>query len=111
MPLTYRWSYTLFGQYRAPISDDRALIARIDYSGRSGNYWHIDNADRQDAVHLANARLTFDAKAWSIALYATNLFKERYTEEFFAKEFSAGATDIRYPGQPRRYGVAASFNF
>jgi len=111
VPLTYRWSYTLFGQYRAPIADDRALIARIDYSGRSGNYWHIDNADRQNAVHLANARLTFDAKAWSIALYATNLFKERYTEEFFAKEFSAGATDIRYPGQPRRYGVAASFNF
>ncbi|WP_311270786.1 TonB-dependent receptor [Sphingobium sp. WCS2017Hpa-17] len=111
VPLTYRWSYTLFGQYRVPIADDRALIARIDYSGRSGNYWHIDNADRQDAVHLANARLTFDAKSWSIALYATNLFKERYTEEFFAKEFSAGATDIRYPGQPRRYGVAASFNF
>ncbi|MGF7150270.1 iron complex outermembrane receptor protein [Sphingomonas zeicaulis] len=111
VPLTYRWSYTLFAQYRAPIADSRSLIARVDYSGRSGNYWHIDNADRQDAVHLANARLTFDAKQWSIALYASNIFKERYTEEFFAREFSAGATDIRYPGQPRRYGVVASFNF
>lgn len=111
VPLTYRWSYTLFGQYRLPLDDDRALVARVDYSGRSGNYWHIDNADKQDAVHLVNARLTFDAKRYSIAFYATNLFKERYTEEFFAKEFSAGASDIRYPGQPRRYGVAATLNF
>ncbi|MBO9375879.1 TonB-dependent receptor [Sphingomonas histidinilytica] len=111
VPLTYRWSYTAFGQYRAPLGDDRAIVARIDYSGRSGNYWHIDNADRQDAVHLVNARLTYDAKRYSIALYATNLFKERYTEEFFAKEFSAGAADIRYPGQPRRYGVSATLNF
>lgn len=111
VPLTYRWSYTLFGQYRLPLDDDRALVARVDYSGRSGNYWHIDNADKQKPVHLVNARLTFDAKRYSIALYATNLFKERYTEEFFAKEFSAGASDIRYPGQPRRYGVAATLNF
>jgi iron complex outermembrane recepter protein len=110
VPLTYRWSYTLFGQYRVPVGDN-ALVARIDYSGKSGNYWHIDNADKQDAVRLANARLTWDAKAYSIGVYVTNLFKERYTEEFFAKEFSAGASDIRYPGQPRRYGVSATYNF
>lgn len=111
LPLTYRWSYTLFGQYKAEVSADADLVARVDYSGRSGNYWHVDNADRQDAVHLVNARLTYDAKHYSIGLYVTNLFKERYTEEFFAKEFSASANDIRYPGQPRRYGVAATFNF
>ncbi|MFL9839759.1 TonB-dependent receptor [Sphingomonas sp. ST-64] len=111
VPLTYRWSYTLFGQYRAPLGTDKSLIGRVDYSGKSGNYWHIDNEDRQDAVHLVNARVTFDARKYSIALYADNLFDTRYTEEFFAKQFSAGASDIRYPGQPRRYGVAASFNF
>jgi iron complex outermembrane receptor protein len=111
VPLTYRWSYTAFGQYRVPVGDDQGIVARVDYSGRTGNYWHIDNADKQDAVHLVNARLTWDAGAYSIGVYATNLFKERYTEEFFAKEFSAGASDIRYPGQPRRYGVAATLNF
>jgi iron complex outermembrane receptor protein len=110
VPLTYKWSYTLFGQYRAPIGQN-FLVARLDYSGRSGNFWHIDNADKQKPVHLANARLTYDAKRYSIGLYATNLFKERYTEEFFAKEFSAGAADIRYPGQPRRYGVALTSTF
>ena len=111
VPLTYRWSYTVFGQYRARLDNDMSLIARADYSGKSGNYWHIDNADRQDPVHLVNARLTFEAPRYSVALYANNLFDTRYTEEFFAKEFSAGAADIRYPGQPRRYGVAATFNF
>ena len=111
VPLTYRWSYTVFGQYRARLGGDMSLIARADYLGKSGNYWHIDNADRQDPVHLVNARLTLEAPRFSIALYANNLFDTRYTEEFFAKEFSAGAADIRYPGQPRRYGVAATFNF
>ncbi|MES2495602.1 MAG: TonB-dependent receptor [Pseudomonadota bacterium] len=110
VPLTYRWSTTVFGQYKIPVGDN-GIIARVDYSGKSGNYWHIDNADKQDAVHLVNARLTWDAGAYSVALYATNLLKERYTEEFFAKEFSAGASDIRYPGQPRRYGVSATLTF
>ena len=111
VPLTYRWSYALYGQYEVPVSDSADLVARIDFTGMSGNYWHIDNADKQDAVQLANARLTYDADRFSLALYATNLFNERYTEEFFAKEFSAGANDIRYPGQPRRYGVAFTFDF
>src|SRR5690606_40401856 len=98
-------------QYKAEFSPNADLTARVDYSGRSGNFCNVDNADRQDAVHLVNARLTYDAKRYSIRLYVTNLFKERYTEEFFAKEYSAAANDIRYPGQPRRYGVAATFNF
>jgi iron complex outermembrane receptor protein len=110
VPLTYRWSYTAFGQYRIPVGD-AGIVARVDYSGRSGNFWHIDNADKQKPVHLANARLTYDAKRYSIGLYATNLFKERYTEEFFAQEFSALANDIRYPGQPRRYGVTLTSTF
>ena len=110
VPLTYRWSYTLFGQYRVPVGGN-GIVARVDYSGKSGNYWHIDNVDKQDAVHLVNARLAWETKRYSIALYATNLLKERYTEEFFAKEFSAGASDIRYPGAPRRYGVSATLNF
>jgi iron complex outermembrane receptor protein len=110
VPLTYRWSYNLFGQYRLPLGGN-GLIARVDYSGKSGNYWHIDNADKQDAVKLVNARLTFAARNYSLALYATNLLKERYNEEFFAQEFSAGLSDIAYPGAPRRYGVSATLNF
>lgn len=111
VPLTYRWSYAMFGQYKAPVSSSADLIARVDFTGMSGNYWHIDNADRQDAVKLVNARLTLEAPRYSVAVYASNLFDERYTEEFFAKEFSAGANDIRYPGQPRRYGIALTFDF
>lgn len=110
VPLTYRWSTTAFAQYKVPVGD-HGIIGRVDYSRKSGNYWHIDNADKQNVVELVNARLTWDAGAYSVALYATNLLKERYTEEFFAKEFSAGASDIRYPGQPRRYGVSATLNF
>ncbi|MDF2640690.1 MAG: TonB-dependent receptor [Novosphingobium lindaniclasticum] len=110
VPLTYRWSYTLYAQGSLELGSAR-LTGRVDYSGKSGNYWHIDNADRQDRVDLVNARLTYDAGAWSLAAYASNLFNAKYTEEFFGREFSAGANDIRYPGQPRRYGVTASYSF
>lgn len=111
VPLTYGWSYNLGAQYRHPLGDAVSLIGRIDYSGKGDNYWHIDNADKQDDVHLVNARLTLDMGRYTVAAFVENLFDVAYTEEFFAKNFSAGFTDIRYPGLPRRYGVTAGFKF
>lgn len=110
VPLTYSWSYTAWGQITQPIGDAE-LILRADYTGKGGNYWHIDNLDKQDDVHLVNARLTLDFGSYSLALFAKNLFNVDYTEEFFSKDFSGGGTDIRYPGSPRRYGIAATLKF
>lgn len=111
VPLTYGWSYNLGAQYRHALSDTASLTGRIDYSGKGNNYWHIDNVDKQDDVHLVNARLTLDMGRYTVAAFVENLFDVAYTEEFFAKTFSAGLTDIRYPGTPRRYGVTASLKF
>lgn len=111
VPLTYGWSYILSAQYSRPLSDRLSLVGRIDYSGKGDNYWHVDNADKQNDVHLVNARLTLEMGSISTAIFAENLFNVKYTEEFFSKKFSAGFTDIRYPGAPRRYGISGSFKF
>ncbi len=110
VPLTYKWSYVLSGQYTVPLGD-AALAARLEYSGKGGNYWHVDNRAKQDDVHLVDARLTWTRDRLSVAGFVDNLFDVEYTEEFFAKEFSAGFTDIRYPGMPRRYGVNVTYKF
>lgn len=110
VPLTYKWSYTLWGQYTADLGAAK-LIARADYTGKGGNYWHVDNLDRQSDVHLVNARVSLAIGNFNAAIYAKNLFDRKYTEEFFSKDFSGGAADIRYPGSPRRYGVSLGYTF
>lgn len=111
VPLTYGWSYALGVQYGQPISSTATLTGRVDYNAKGDNYWHIDNLAKQNDLHLVNARMTLAIEQFSLAVFAQNLFNKKYTEEYFSKAFSAGFTDIRYPGAPRRYGVSAGFKF
>ena len=88
-----------------------ALVSRIEYTGKGDNYWHIDNDDKQSAVHLVDARVSAEFQNVTLSAFAENLFDENYTEEFFAQQFSALMSDIRYPGTPRRYGLSAMLRF
>lgn len=110
LPLTYGWSYTLWAQANLFVGETK-LSARADYSGKGGNYWHVDNLDKQDQVHVVNARLSATMGRFEAAIYARNLFNEKYTEEFFSKAFSGAGSDIRYPSSPRRYGVSMTYSF
>ncbi len=110
VPLTYGWSSNLSAQYTFDVGPAEVSLWG-GYERRSDLYWHIDNADRQEAVNLANARLTVALSSWRATLWAQNLFDEKYTEEFFANEYLGGFSDIRYPGTPRRYGVSLTYQF
>lgn len=110
VPLTYGWSYAIGAQYRLPLGRS-ALTFRVDYSGRGDNYWHIDNDDRQNAVHLVNVRASLERGPVTLSVFAENLLDRGYTEEFFARQFSNLFSDIRFPGTPRRIGVSATFRF
>lgn len=110
LPLTYSWSYTLWAQANMDVGGTR-ITGRADYSGKGGNYWHVDNLDKQDPVHIVNVRLSAILGPVEAAVYAQNLFNEKYTEEFFSKAFSGAGNDIRYPSSPRRYGVGLTYSF
>jgi iron complex outermembrane recepter protein len=109
-PLAYTWSYNLAAQYTRPVGEV-LLTGRVDYSRKSGLYWHIDNADKQAPVPLVNLHLTASYQNWEFGLFADNLFDHRYTEEFFAREFLGASNDIRWPGTPRRFGMTARVSF
>jgi iron complex outermembrane receptor protein len=110
IPLTYGWSYALSGQYKVPIGQ-WSLTPRVEYTARGDNFWHVDNDDKQEDLHLVDIRLTAEFGDISVYGYANNVFDKKYTEEFFAQQFSGLFSDIRYPGTPRRYGVGATIRF
>jgi iron complex outermembrane receptor protein len=111
VPLVYKWSYALGAQYRIPLSDDLSLTLRGDYSGRGGNYWEANNLDKQNPVHIVNARATFAYENLEFVVWAENLFGEDYFEEFVSREFAGTIQDVGFPGRPRQYGVTATVRF
>jgi iron complex outermembrane receptor protein len=114
LPLTYRWSTSAGAEYRRSFQLARNTwngILRIDYSGRSGNYWAIDNLAEEDTRALFAASLRFDDGHTSVAFWGKNLTNQNYTEEFFPKQWCCTFTGIRWPGQPRRFGVTVTRHF
>jgi iron complex outermembrane receptor protein len=110
VPLTYGWSSNLSAQYTFQAGP--AVISLWGgYERRTDNYWHIDNADKQAPVDLVKARIAVDVGSWRTTLWAQNLLNKAYTEEFFAKEYAGTFNDIRYPGNPRLYGVSLLYRF
>jgi iron complex outermembrane recepter protein len=110
VPLTYGWSSNVSAQYSFDVG--RALVSLwAGYERRADQYWHIDNADKQEVVDLTSARITADLGSWRATLWAQNLLDKKYTEEFFANEFLGLFSDIRYPGTPRRYGLSVTYQF
>lgn len=110
VPLAYGWSSNFSTQY-AFQAGPATMTLWAGYERRADNFWHIDNADRQAPVDLLSARLAADFGSWSMTLWAKNLLDKAYTEEFFAKEFAGTANDIRYPGEPRTYGLTLEYRF
>lgn len=110
-PYVYRWSFNVGAQYSHRLADDWTLRGRIDYSRKSGEYFHVDNADQQTRVELVDARLTLEHGPIQLTAFAKNLFNEKYSVEFFAREFIGTAADIRWPNEPRRYGLQAKYSF
>ena len=111
LPFVYGWSYSLVAQYSVPLGDGFDLVPRIQYSARGNMAWHIDNLDKQKSVHLVNAQLSIENENLRLSLWVDNLFNEKYNTEFVAKQWSGGLDDLRYPGQPRTYGVRATYRF
>lgn len=110
VPLTYGWSSNLSTQY-AFQAGPATVTLWADYERRAANFWAIDNADRQAPVDLVNSRIAVDIGSWTATLWAKNLLDKAYTEEFFPREFAGTATDIRYPAEPRTFGLTLKYRF
>ncbi|MEM6298915.1 MAG: TonB-dependent receptor [Bacteroidota bacterium] len=110
-PLVARSTFNLGLQYAQPLNEKIQLIPRIDFEQRGELFWHVDNVDRQEPFNLLNARLYLTQERWNVSVYARNLTNTEYNVEFFAREFSGGGADIRWPMQPLSWGFTVRLNF
>lgn len=81
-----------------------SLFADINKLGNF--YWHPDNFDVQDPYTLVNfkASYTFE-ETITLSLFGNNIFDVDYNQEYFSKEFSTAALDLRYPAAPAVFGI------
>ncbi|MDT9598801.1 TonB-dependent receptor [Sphingosinicella rhizophila] len=113
LPQVPNWSYAAAVQYRIPAGSDLTITPRLEANGRGGDfYWEVDNRDKRGAVHLVNARLSFDYRNFGVTAFVENLFDEEYLVDVVAQRFSGaplGDYNMRSPG--RRFGVIARAKF
>jgi iron complex outermembrane receptor protein len=103
-PLISRYTLNFGAQYRAPISGDLGILARVDYRRTGRTWWDVYNTTVRRPIDLVNARLGLEAHNWSATLFAENLFNEIYNAEFSPGGFV-------FKARPRRYGAELTFRF
>jgi iron complex outermembrane receptor protein len=109
-PLMPRSTLNLVAQFTLPIKkENNDLIFRIGMQRRGITYWHINNKSFQNPITLFNSRLTWAVKKFTLSAWAENLLDATYNVEYFAKEFSGSASDIRWPAQPRSFGMELGY--
>ncbi len=105
------WTLNLSAQHTLSLSDDLAIVSRIDYEHRDKTYWTLDNLDIQPAYDLTNLSLALESERWTTRLYVNNVFDEDYIEWFFAARFIGLPADIAWPSKPRQAGLEFSFRY
>ncbi|MCR4533822.1 TonB-dependent receptor [Shewanella xiamenensis] len=104
-------TYSLGGTYRA----NSGWFANVNMSGKSEFYYSDSNDSRSEPYTVVNARLGYEASAWSAYLWGRNLFDEEYGVRgfYFGNEPDNGWAEkqyIRY-GDPRQIGVTLNVKF
>lgn len=113
------WNYFVSGSYTVPIgSDDLRFDATLIGKGdRIGSTLAPTDVPVLEEYTLVNTSLTLVHGDINVALFATNLFDEDYTEAYIDKSLlvQAGlaflATNLAIQGDGRRVGIRASVNF
>lgn len=104
-------TYSLGGTYRANLG----WFANLNLSGKSEFYYSDSNESRSEPYTIVNARVGYEASAWSAYLWGRNLFNEEYGVRgfYFGNEPDNGWAEkqyIRY-GDPRQIGVTFNVKF
>lgn len=105
------FTYSLGGTYRA----NSGWFANLNLSGKSEFYYSDSNESRSEPYTIVNARVGYEASAWSAYLWGRNLFNDEYGVRgfYFGNEPDNGWAEkqyIRY-GDPRQIGVTFNVKF
>ncbi|MGB5130977.1 MAG: TonB-dependent receptor, partial [Steroidobacteraceae bacterium] len=104
------WKAAVAATWRHPAG----WMARLDLSGEDGFYFDTSHDQRAGVRFLTNLRVGFEARQWSVHVWASNLFDERYP----VRGFYFGDEPPDFPaklylrwGDPRQLGLTARYQF
>jgi len=101
-PFTFNASAT----YTAPLTADLELVTYASYQRRGAFYFDLNNTMRTGTKSFVDAKMSVDAADWSVGLVGKNLTNSRH-----ATNLSITGSDLRFPNQPRSYGIEATYRF
>jgi iron complex outermembrane receptor protein len=112
LPLVWRESESLGVEYThlLPFDSGWSMTWRTDLSSRQDMYWQIDNLAEERPRTILDMSIRAYNDVWSVMAYAKDLNNRQYDEEYFEKNWCC-ATNIRYPNEPRRFGVTVKRSF
>jgi len=100
-----RFTVSLSGDYRFPVSDSFEGVVRVDYRLVGDSYNSFPSnpaADRQSSYDLGNVRIGIESDSWSLFAFVNNIWDER-AEQRVIRDF-LGNKDVYY-AEPRTMGV------
>jgi iron complex outermembrane receptor protein len=103
-PQSYASTLNLSAQYTHPLQDNMRLFARADYARLGKIYFDEPNAYPFGPSSYLNGRLAIEKDSYSIGFYGRNLTNQRAPLDFIPNVFAPGV-HVRFPNQPRQYGI------
>ncbi len=104
------WKVAVAATWRNPAG----WMARLGLSGEDGFYYDTSHDQHSSSRFLANLRVGFEAASWSIHVWASNLFDERYPVRgfFFADEPPEFPEKLYLRwGDPRQLGLTIRYQY
>jgi iron complex outermembrane receptor protein len=121
IPFLPDWNGLIGANYTVPLNggDDMTFNANLVAKGeRTAGSLDPNVEPVLEPYYLANASAVYHHGEMEFAIFGTNLFDEKYLENYFDKSYlsRAGFTggliqNLSIPGDRRRYGVRASVRF
>jgi len=107
---TPRYGYSLGARYGAAVG----FFADAELVGRAEQYDSNNQNEVRHAFHLVNLNFGYTWRAWTLSLWAKNVFNERYEKRvFFFGNEDPDYVETRYEDRadPRQVGATISYRF
>ncbi|WP_077338608.1 TonB-dependent receptor [Pseudocolwellia agarivorans] len=106
-----KYTYSFGVTYQA----DSGLFANINVTGKDNFYFSDSHSEQSEGANLVNAKIGYEAKDWSVSLWARNLTDEKVATRgfFFGNEPDLDWVNKKYQryGAPRQVGITLDYKF
>mgnify|MGYP003383538068 CR=1 FL=1 len=118
LPTTPKLTWSLSGDYSAPLTGSLDWYGRADYSVQGSKYTDFSNVAKVGSQENANLRFGLRNARGSIEAFVTNLTDDDTVQaailgiDAFSFLLPPNKNELRFsPNMPRMYGLRATYNF